>query len=218
MRSASRLVLLIAFDHRHWAAALQPGHGFHQQGGLAEPGLDTRFKASVLCLKMLTNVGRHMVVAGQDVVFGVAAPGVQSRTGRLGMVFGRLAAADGAHGEPDTNGGINPCTITDSWFPRRRAIPYSGGAPTVINVTLFDWRPLHEIVQTVQTSGQLRCWRGSSLRILIGQPWMGVSLCTVAAFFGLSALHRVGGRHRALVLQGAHSTLEQRKRMFQEMA
>lgn len=53
---------------------------------------------------------------------------------------------------------------------------------------------------------------------LIGQPWLGVSLCTVAAFFGLSALHRVGGRQERPVLRAPIPTLEQRKRMFQEMA
>ena len=57
---------------------------------------------------------------------------------------------------------------------------------------------------------------------LMGQPAVGGVLCAVAALFGVSALHRLGRKRHAQKAQSRRlapiPSLEQRKRMIQEMA
>lgn len=54
---------------------------------------------------------------------------------------------------------------------------------------------------------------------LSGQALVGTALCTVAALFGVSTLHRLGRAHEGHApLRAPIPTLEQRKRMLQEVS
>lgn len=54
---------------------------------------------------------------------------------------------------------------------------------------------------------------------LSGQALVGTALCTVAALFGVSALHRLGRQNESRApARATIPTLEQRKRMLQEVS
>lgn len=62
----------------------------------------------------------------------------------------------------------------------------------------------------------------AALAFLSGQALAGTALCTVAALFGVSTLHRIGRQRDAMrgqmPLRAPIPSLEQRKRMLQEVA
>lgn len=61
----------------------------------------------------------------------------------------------------------------------------------------------------------------AAVAFLSGQALIGTALCTVAALFGVSTLHRLGRVHEAMKeapLRAPIPSLEQRKRMLQEVA
>lgn len=61
----------------------------------------------------------------------------------------------------------------------------------------------------------------AAVAFLSGQALVGTALCTVAALFGVSTLHRLGRAHEAMTeapLRAPIPSLEQRKRMLQEVA
>ncbi|MGE5452335.1 MAG: hypothetical protein ACM3VZ_10910 [Acidobacteriota bacterium] len=61
----------------------------------------------------------------------------------------------------------------------------------------------------------------AAVAFLSGQALIGTALCTVAALFGVSTLHRLGRAHEGLneaPLRAPIPSLEQRKRMLQEVA
>lgn len=61
----------------------------------------------------------------------------------------------------------------------------------------------------------------AAVAFLSGQALVGTALCTVAALFGVSTLHRLGRTHEAMKeapLRAPIPSLEQRKRMLQEVA
>lgn len=62
----------------------------------------------------------------------------------------------------------------------------------------------------------------AAVAFLSGQALIGVALCAVAALFGVSTLHRIGRQRQTLAgeppLRAPIPSLEQRKRMFQEVA
>lgn len=62
----------------------------------------------------------------------------------------------------------------------------------------------------------------AAVAFLSGQALIGTALCTVAALFGVSTLHRLGHAREAMKLEAPLRapipSLEQRQRMFQEVA
>ena len=62
----------------------------------------------------------------------------------------------------------------------------------------------------------------AAISFLSGQALVGTALCTIAALFGVSTLHRIGRARDAMrgqaPLLAPIPSLEQRQRMFREVA
>lgn len=101
--------------------------------------------------------------------------------------------------------------------------PYSSGLQSVINITLFDSdTPLMRASKQFKRFAATLAGVSAAAAFLSGQALVGTALCTIAALFGVSTLHRIG---RARDEMRGHApllapipNLEQRKRMLQEVA